>query len=122
MSDWDIFLKTFYSCIMYIRSELLLTTNTFFFIYEERKFVAFVLVVFFLSRFLGGSESRKLRPDPELVKPTKLNLLLLIKDLEEKVQELAVKTKEQEKLSRQVQEMEQTIADLQEQVRHLFIL
>ena len=56
------------------------------------------------------------------MKPTKLNLLLLIKDLEEKVQELAVKTKEQEKLSRQVQEMEQTIADLQEQVRHLFIL
>ena len=40
----------------------------------------------------------------------------LAKDLEEKVAELAVKTKDLEKLSRQVEEMEQTISDLQEQV------
>jgi len=40
----------------------------------------------------------------------------LSKDLEEKVTELSSRTKDQEKLSRQVDEMEQTISDLQEQV------
>lgn len=40
----------------------------------------------------------------------------LAKDLEEKVAELAARTKDNERLARQVTEMEQTISDLQEQV------
>ena len=46
----------------------------------------------------------------------KHTLANVAKDLEEKVAELAVKTKDNEKLTKQVDELEMTIGDLQEQV------
>ena len=46
----------------------------------------------------------------------KHQLANVAKDLEEKVAELAVKTKDNEKLTKQVDELEMTIGDLQEQV------
>ena len=46
----------------------------------------------------------------------KHQLFKLTKDLEEKVTELGGKTKENEKLGKQVEELETTISDLQEQV------